>query len=210
MEKKKVSTKQQSPRPNRKAYIYTSLTLTAVIALVVLLVFFHPVQKAAQQVPVAAASSSAPAAEKPIYLDNGIGSQEGINAMIFQHEKSFPMLKKDKLNAPPQSTKTVFVERLSDTQMSQPFHIPEGYGFVKIWVKNAGKQRMAISLSKDSPTGELIPDSIISIQGGSIWSIYKTTPWDSGNYYINFTSEGAPLKGVAVGRVGARLAELNP
>lgn len=129
--------------------------------------------------------------------------------MMFRHETSVPLLKKDKSDAQPQSTRTIFVERFSGTQMSQPFQVPEGYGFVKIWVKNEGKQRMTISLSKDSPTGELIPDSIISIGGGSSWSIYKTTPWEPGNYYVNFTSGGSPLKGITVARVGARLAELN-
>jgi len=208
MEKNKINTTSQSPKPNRKAYIYTSLTLTAVIALVLLLVFLNPVKKQVMPIPVATATQI-PVEENPLRLDSSIGGGIGVNAMFFQREKFIPLLKKEKPNAPPQSTKTAFVERLSNTQMSQYFHIPTGYKFVKIWVKNTGNQPITLSLSKDSPTGTLIPDSIVSIEANSGWSMYKTTPWDPGNYYVNFTSGGSPLKGIAVGRVGARLAELN-
>ncbi|ANF96776.1 hypothetical protein [Paenibacillus bovis] len=201
----------QSPKKNKKAVIYTGVTLAVVMVLLLSLAVYFKVES--HSVPpapsVAAMVPEQQVQEKPRILASSVGRSEGVNDMTFRHEMSVPLLKKDKPNAPPQSTKTIFAESLSGTQMSQPFHMPEGYGFVKIWVKNAGKQRMTISLSKDSPTGELIPDSIVSIGGGSSWSIYKTTPWASGNYYVNFTSGGSPLRGITVARVGARLAELN-
>lgn len=145
----------------------------------------------------------------PFVLTAKVGGIKALGSSVFKREAGIPMLKKDDPKSSPQSTQTVLVERLSGTQMSKPFTIDKGYRYAKIWVKNKGKQRIAVSISKESPTGALVTDRVVSIAGGTDWSIYTTKPWETGAYYVNFTSNGSPIQGVAVARVGARLAELN-
>lgn len=145
----------------------------------------------------------------PFVLNAKVGGIKALGSSVFKREASIPMLKKDDPKSSPQSTQTVLVERLSGTQMSKPFTVDKGYQYAKIWVKNKGKQRIAISISKESPTGVLVTDRVVSIPGGTDWSIYTTKPWETGAYYVNFTSNGSQIQGVAVARVGARLAELN-
>lgn len=146
----------------------------------------------------------------PFVLSSKVGRIERLGSSFFKRESGIPtMLKKDDPKNPPQSTQTVLVERLSGTQMSKPFTVDKGYRYAKIWVNNKGKQRIAISISKDSPTGALVTERVVTIAGGTNWSMYTTKPWESGTYYVNFTSNGSPIQGVAVARVGARLAELN-
>lgn len=152
----------------------------------------------------------APVDPLPFVLSSKVGRIERVGSSFFKRESGIPtMLKKDDPKNPPQSTQTVLVERLSGTQMSKPFTVDKGYNYAKIWVKNKGKQRIAVSISKDSPTGTLVTERVVTIAGGTNWSIYTTKPWESATYYVNFVSNGSPIKGVAVARVGARLAELN-
>ncbi len=145
----------------------------------------------------------------PYVLTSKIGGIKALGSSVFKREAGIPLLKKDDPKSLPQSTQTVLVERLSGTQMSKPFTVDKGYRYAKIWVKNKGKQRIAISISKGSPTGALVTERVVSIPGGTDWSIYTTQPWEAGTYYVNFTSNGSPIQGVAVARAGARLAELN-
>lgn len=146
----------------------------------------------------------------PFVLSSKVGRIERLGSSFFKRESGIPaMLKKDDPKNPPQSTQTVLVERLSGTQMSKSFTVDKGYRYAKIWVNNKGKQRIAISISKDSPTGALVTERVVTIAGGTNWSIYTTKPWEAGTYYVNFTSNGSPIQGVAIARVGARLAELN-
>lgn len=152
----------------------------------------------------------APVDPLPFVLSSKVGRIERVGSSFFKRESGIPtMLKKDDPKNPPQSTQTVLVERLSGTQMSKPFTVDKGYNYAKIWVQNKGKQRIAVSISKDSPTGALVTERVVTIAGGTNWSIYTTKPWESATYYVNFVSNGSPIKGVAVARVGARLAELN-
>ncbi|MFD1990724.1 hypothetical protein ACFSGI_12200 [Paenibacillus nicotianae] len=152
----------------------------------------------------------APVDPLPFVLISKVGRVERVGSSFFKRESGIPaMLKKDDPKNPPQSTQTVLVERLSGTQMSKPFTVDKGYHYAKIWVQNKGKQRIAVSISKDSPTGALVTERVVTIAGGTNWSIYTTKPWESATYYVNFVSNGSPIKGVAVARVGARLAELN-
>lgn len=145
----------------------------------------------------------------PYVLTSKVGGIKAFGSSVFKREASIPILKKDDPKSPPQSTQTVLVERLSGTQMSKPFTVDKGYQYAKIWVKNKGKQRIAVSVSKESPTGTLVTERVVSIAGGTDWSIYTVKPWETGAYYVNFISNGSPIQGVAVVRVGARLAELN-
>ncbi|MDN4620587.1 hypothetical protein QCD85_20895 [Paenibacillus sp. PsM32] len=201
----------------KKVRVITLTALAFIVLLVVVpIITYYNIQSDETQVisspdnNVANNTILAPVDPLPFVLSSKVGRIERVGSSFFKRESGIPtMLKKDDPKNPPQSTQTVLVERLTGTQMSKPFTVEKGYRYAKIWVNNKGKQRIAISISKDSPTGDLMTERVVTIAGGTNWSIYTTKPWESGTYYVNFTSNGSPIQGVAVARVGARLAELN-
>lgn len=200
----------------KKVRVITLTALAFIVLLVVVpIITYYNIESDATQTvsspdsTVVNKTASAPVEPLPYVLSSKVGRTEGIGDSLFKRESGIPALKKDDPKSPPQSTQTVLVERLSGTQMSKPFTIDKGYHYAKIWVQNKGKQRIAVSISKDSPTGTLVTDRVVSIAGGTSWSIYTTRTWEAGTYYVNFISNGSPIQGVAVARVGARLAELD-
>lgn len=201
---------------HKKVRVITIAVLALIVVFVVVPIFtYYNVESESTQAVsspdsnVVNNTTLTPVDPLPFVLSSKVGRAEGVGDSVFKRESGIPMLKKDDPKSLPQSTQTVLVERLSGTQMSKPFTIDKGYRYAKIWVNNKGKQRIAISISKDSPTGALVTERVVTIAGGTNWSIYTTKPWESGTYYVNFTSNGSPIQGVAVARVGARLAELN-
>lgn len=198
-----------------RAITLAALALIVVLVVVPIFTYYNLESESTQAVSspdsnVVNNTTLTPVDPLPFVLSSKVGRIERLGSSFFKRESGIPtMLKKDDPKTPPQSTQTVLVERLSGTQMSKPFTVDKGYRYAKIWVNNKGKQRIAISVSKDSPTGALVTERVVTIAGGTNWSIYTTKPWESGTYYVNFTSNGSPIQGVAIARVGARLAELN-
>ncbi|WP_262384903.1 hypothetical protein [Paenibacillus terrae] len=108
----------------------------------------------------------------------------------------------------PQATDPVLDVRLRGTEMSKPFTIRAGYGYVKVWVRNNGSQKIKLTVTQGSGAGTVKLSG--TIYPGEDWSSpINSSAWSTGDFYVNLTSGSADMSGQVSVRTGTTRGELE-
>ncbi len=86
---------------------------------------------------------------------------------------------------------------LSGDSMSKDFEVTPHYPYAEIWIYNEGTEDIRFTITKGSPTGEVMPGSNITIAAGKSASVSSTDAWSADIYYANFTCGKADMCGTA-------------
>ncbi|MNW41523.1 hypothetical protein D3C74_186650 [compost metagenome] len=107
----------------------------------------------------------------------------------------------------PYATKSVANRTLRNTELTENFDIPAGYGCVKVWIRNDGKQPINFSVNKGAETGKQMMSG--TVEPGRTYSEISSNAWPGANkYYVALTSGKAYMKGDLFVRIGSSRGEL--
>ncbi len=84
---------------------------------------------------------------------------------------------------------------LANTSQSHLIKESEGNEYCTLWIRNEGSRPVILSVTKGSPTGTVVPGSIVKIPAQTTWSISTINSLPAGDYYANFTSGQAVMSG---------------
>ncbi|MFP3391566.1 M56 family metallopeptidase [Brevibacillus sp. SIMBA_040] len=84
---------------------------------------------------------------------------------------------------------------LANTSQSHLIKKSEGDEYCTIWIKNEGSRHVIFTETKASPSGTVIPGSIVKIPAQTTWTISTLQPLTPGEYFANFTSGQAIMSG---------------
>ncbi|MMZ59032.1 hypothetical protein D1872_210430 [compost metagenome] len=92
---------------------------------------------------------------------------------------------------------------ISGTTYLADFDIKANYGYVRLYLKNTGKQPISFTINQGSPGGRQKASG--SVGGGETYSEIvneRSGPWSVGTFYVNLTSGSAPMEG----QLGVRIS----
>ncbi|OMF72970.1 MULTISPECIES: hypothetical protein [Paenibacillus] len=107
----------------------------------------------------------------------------------------------------PYATKSVVDRTLRNTELTENFDIPSGYGYVKVWIRNDGKQPIKFSVNRGSETGTQMLSG--TVEPGRTYSEISSSAWPGANkYYVSLSSGKAYMEGELSVRIGTSRGEL--
>ncbi|MBP1991616.1 M56 family metallopeptidase [Paenibacillus eucommiae] len=86
---------------------------------------------------------------------------------------------------------------LAGNQLTHLIKDSEMDEYCTIWIRNAGSGHIIFTITKDSPTGTVVPGSIVRIPAHTTWTISTLKTLKAGDYYTNFTSGSSDMSGRA-------------
>ncbi|MGW8958805.1 hypothetical protein [Paenibacillus sp. NPDC055715] len=101
----------------------------------------------------------------------------------------------------PQSTQPAFDITLGGQQSEASFSVPARMGYIKIWVKNTGSEKIKFALHKGSANGPVVKEATIA--KGSTFEWISSSALSTGDFYATFNTSNTNMKGRSYGKLGS-------
>ncbi|WP_289142005.1 hypothetical protein [uncultured Brevibacillus sp.] len=133
---------------------------------------------------------SLPVTQEPIYQISLWFSKVKVGAMIRRGDLIFERIE-NASHAFPEKVDAV----LANTSQTHLIKKSEGEEYGTIWIKNESSRQVIFTVTKDSPSGTVIPGSIMKIPAQTTWTISIQQPLMPRHNFANFTSGQAIMLG---------------
>ncbi|WP_240415395.1 M56 family metallopeptidase [Paenibacillus periandrae] len=132
----------------------------------------------------AASPAGAYVPDKSIILEGEVGTTIRKGDLVFERIVS------DSRSFPEQADAI-----LANNSQTHLIRNSRGNEYCTIWIQNAASGHLIFTITKGSPTGTVVPGSIVKIPAYTTWTVSTLNPLKAEAYYANFTSGSVDMSG---------------